>query len=137
MQKLNDQGVPPNQIVQISGHKNLNSLNNYSKLNQNQAIAISDILSSGGSSSCVRFSKSENVPNVQADGAAPHGFFVNPQFFGNVTFNFNSTSQKNTLSQQHYDLPLHRDRTPGPVGDSPVLVEPKYKRIRLIDSDSE
>ena len=66
MQKLNDQGVPPNQLVQISGHKNLNSLNNYSKLNQHQAMAVSDILSSGGSFSCVRFSKSENVQNVQA-----------------------------------------------------------------------
>jgi len=137
VQNLNDQGVPPNQIVQISGHKNLNSFNNYRKLSQKQAMAISDILSSGGSSSCVRFSKSENVQNVQADGAAPHGFFVNPQFFGNGTFHLNSTSQTNTLSQQQYDMPLHCGRTSGPVGDSPVLVEPKYKLIRLTNSDSE
>ncbi|XP_050413494.1 uncharacterized protein LOC126827957 [Patella vulgata] len=32
VQKLNDGGVAPNQIIQISGHKNVNSLNNYSCL---------------------------------------------------------------------------------------------------------
>ena len=36
VQKLNDQVVRTNQIVLIFGHKNMNSLNNYSNLNQNQ-----------------------------------------------------------------------------------------------------
>ena len=31
-QKLQDNGVPPNQIIQITGHKNLQSVNNYSSL---------------------------------------------------------------------------------------------------------
>jgi hypothetical protein len=35
IQKLSDEGVPVNQIMQISGHKNINSINNYSKLNPN------------------------------------------------------------------------------------------------------
>jgi hypothetical protein len=62
VQKLNYEGVPANQIVQISGHKNINSINNYSKLNNQQSMAISDILSdssrpkqhlaSGSRSSC-------------------------------------------------------------------------------------
>jgi len=30
VQKLQDNAVPPNQIVQITGHKNLQSVNNYS-----------------------------------------------------------------------------------------------------------
>ena len=32
IQKLNDQEVPPTHIMQISGHKNVQSLNNYSSL---------------------------------------------------------------------------------------------------------
>ena len=49
MQTLNDSDIPPNQAVQISGHKNINSLNNYSKLNPNQSKKISDILTTGHS----------------------------------------------------------------------------------------
>lgn len=35
LQTLSDFGVPPNQVVQITGHKNAKSLNNYSKMNEN------------------------------------------------------------------------------------------------------
>ena len=45
MQKLSDQNIPPNQIVQITGHKNLQSVNNYSHVNDNQHKNISKILS--------------------------------------------------------------------------------------------
>ena len=45
IQKLTDEGLPPNQIVQISGHKNVNSLNNYSHLKAEQTKKISSILS--------------------------------------------------------------------------------------------
>ena len=36
IQKLNDNNVPANQIMQISGHKNIASINNYSHINENQ-----------------------------------------------------------------------------------------------------
>lgn len=45
VQKLSDAGVPPNQIIQISGHKTVNSLNNYSAINRNQQKQISRTLS--------------------------------------------------------------------------------------------
>ncbi|CAH3180115.1 unnamed protein product [Porites evermanni] len=32
VQKLVDNDIPPNEIIQITGHKNVNSLNNYSSL---------------------------------------------------------------------------------------------------------
>ena len=32
VQKLVDNNIPPNEIVQITGHKNVNSLNNYSAI---------------------------------------------------------------------------------------------------------
>ena len=44
-QKLQDSGVPPNQIIQITGHKNLQSVNNYSFLWEKKMESISLILS--------------------------------------------------------------------------------------------
>ena len=46
VQKLQDSGVPPNQIIQITWHKNLQSVNNYSSLREKQMESISRILSS-------------------------------------------------------------------------------------------
>ena len=46
VQKLQDSGVPPNQIIQITGHKNLQSVNNYSSLWEKQVESISRNLSS-------------------------------------------------------------------------------------------
>ena len=50
MKKLNDNNVPPTHIMQISGHKNVQSLNNYSALSENQQRRISNILSGSGES---------------------------------------------------------------------------------------
>ena len=46
VQKLQDNDVLPNQIIQITGHKNLQSINNYSSLRERQIENISNILSS-------------------------------------------------------------------------------------------
>ena len=43
--KLNNEGVPPTHIMQISGHKNVQSLNNYSTLSERQKKNTSNILS--------------------------------------------------------------------------------------------
>ncbi|XP_071108325.1 uncharacterized protein KIAA1958-like [Haliotis cracherodii] len=45
VQKLTDSGVSPNDIIQISGHKNVNSINNYSSMNTEKQKGISRILS--------------------------------------------------------------------------------------------
>lgn len=45
MQKLQDSWVPLNQIVQIMGHKNLQSVDNYSSLQEKQIESIPCILS--------------------------------------------------------------------------------------------
>ena len=46
IQNLNDQEVPLTHIMQIPGHKNVQSLNNYSSLSEKQQQNISNILSS-------------------------------------------------------------------------------------------
>ena len=49
VQKLQDNNVPPNQIVQVTGHKNLQSVNYYSLLRERQMENISKIMSSSSS----------------------------------------------------------------------------------------
>ena len=66
IQKLNDEGVPPTHIMQISGHKNVQSLNNYSTLSERQQKNISNILSGhtemlGPSGYQVGFSSASNM----------------------------------------------------------------------------
>ena len=51
VQKLQDNNVPPNQIIQVTGHKNLQSINNYSGQRERQMESISNILSSTASTS--------------------------------------------------------------------------------------
>ena len=48
VQTLQDRNVPPTQIIQVTGHKNLQSVNNYSTLREKQQEDISTILSSRG-----------------------------------------------------------------------------------------
>lgn len=45
VQKLSEQNIPPNQIMQITGHRNLQSVNNYSHVSENQHKNISKLLS--------------------------------------------------------------------------------------------
>ena len=45
MQKLNNNNVPPTHIMQLSGHQNLQSVNNYSTLSKEQQKNMSLILS--------------------------------------------------------------------------------------------
>lgn len=45
VQKLNDNEIAPTQIMQITGHRNVNSVNNYSSLSDKQQENISSILS--------------------------------------------------------------------------------------------
>jgi len=46
VEQLQDGEVPPNQIIQITGHKKLQSVDNYSSLREKQMDNISHILSS-------------------------------------------------------------------------------------------
>ena len=50
-EELVDNDVPPNEIIQIIGHKNVNSLNNYSTLSDKKQQQISAVLSNTASTS--------------------------------------------------------------------------------------
>ena len=71
VQKLQHNGVPPNQIIQITGHKNLQSVNNYSSLREKQMEGISRILSpTTKAATNVAIAQTEN--NLTAQPLAEH-----------------------------------------------------------------
>ena len=45
IQKLNDSDIPPSHIMQLSGHRNVQSINNYSHTSRQQQKNMSRILS--------------------------------------------------------------------------------------------
>ena len=69
VQKLQDSGVSPNQIIQITGHKNVQSVNNYSSLREKQMESISRILSST-TKAATNVAQTEN--NLTAQPLAEH-----------------------------------------------------------------
>ena len=104
VQKLQDNDVPPNQIVQINGHKNLLSINNYSSLRERQIKNISKILSSSSSTMnavlpAVQLSLKSHFTEAHSSPSAAESP-LQTMFQGNYitggVFNINLAATKNT-----------------------------------------
>ena len=168
VQKLTDEGLPPNQIIQISGHKNVNSLNNYSHLKAEQTKNISSILSnrppvknptvSATISSCAAVDESPvevrstaNECQAPTSRATPQsyvpvlnhggfdiskigGMFSGNQIHGNININFNQSQQLSRT--QSYSTTCVSPTQRMSLQFSPPARK-SYKRIRVIDSDSD
>ena len=104
IQKLNDQEVPPTHIMQVSGHKNVQSLNNYSSLSEKQQRDISNILSASTSGSlAIRQTEEVSLSSRnQQSPQRPFSLFQGAKIQGG-TFNI----AINSLSQQSPDLSFH------------------------------
>ena len=63
IQKLNDSEIPPTYIMQLSGHKNVQSITNYSSLNLNQQKNVSGILSRASTQTQVTTATNETAAN--------------------------------------------------------------------------
>ena len=117
IQKLNDNNVPPNRIMQISGHKNVNSINNYSHINQTQHKDISRILHSNLdiNTADLQASSSKSIQAASTANVSIHGG-IQTLFAGPIHgANFNIHVHQNSP----YHSPDRRSR----------------KRVCLIDSD--
>ena len=158
VQKLNDAGVPPNQIIQVTGHKNVNSLNNYSSVNEVQQRDISRALNNvkpaneslqlpvpyrapappvpSGSETCSVPQNSNSYPSLQrqpqpvtrSDMLA--GFFSKNQINGAIHVHLNTQSNTSCVKNQQFTQSIHSP----PTSPTPVR---RFKRIRYIDSDSD
>ncbi|CAB4009971.1 zinc finger MYM-type 2-like [Paramuricea clavata] len=136
MQALVNQNFPPTDIIQLSGHKNLQSVTHYSTVNESQQMEMSRTLSSvatgklshlsnlttGNSGVEVHSStnrqKTTSEHNVQ-EHAMPALFSNATISGGSINISINTLKQSPTLSITNVDSP------------------PKtYKRLKLL-SDSE
>jgi len=67
VQKLVDSDIPPNETVQITGHKNINSLKNYSAISDKRQQQISGVLSGGKEPSTCTSSMIPSSPKLTVD----------------------------------------------------------------------
>ena len=130
MQKLNDHNIPPTHIMQLSGHRNLQSVNNYSTISNEQQQNMSMILSSGNNVKSSEISpclQSESAASAVAESSFTKSFPAAGPFSGAV-FNggqFNITI--NTLN-----------KSPSTTDNSFFSSKRSFKRIkRILESDDD
>ena len=123
VQKLQDNDDLPNQIIQITGHKNLQSINNYCSLRERQIENISNILTS---TALMNHEVSEvsqgafhfpvGAPPFQhyqlaasSSTSSVHENQLQTMFYGNAitggVFNINMASSQSAVSSPESELP--------------------------------
>ena len=136
VQKLQESGVPPNQIIQITGHKNLQSVNNYSSLREQQMESISRILSST-TKAATNVAQTEN--NLTAQPLAEYRIPSMSTTSSTLGVNSFNEDRLQTMFHGNYitggvfniNLALAKNEVKSPE------VDPKRKKRRLIiESDS-
>ena len=139
LQKCVDMGLPPTTTIQLSGHKNLQSINNYSKLNEQQQKRISqDLMTTHKTSTnttCV-----DDCSNNEINNECQNQETVVQ------TFSSQLSNQKTYHQQQAVASSIFQGTTTinggtfniycGPEATEPRSPKRKYRRI-LVSSDSE
>lgn len=138
IQTLTNNDIPATDIIQLSGHKNLQSVTNYSVVSEKQQVKMSRILSelmSGNVHSLEKTNSSQvgecsTDPSASSAGrsAADHHQQAMSLFTGAVihggqfSISINSLNQSPKLAIQEVE-----------VKSSPK----RYKRLKVLDSDSD
>ena len=101
IQTLSEHDIPPKQIAELSGHKNLKSIENYSTVSTKQQMHMSKVLSgvmadttasSSSETACPSSSDSQNIGKQSMalfSGAVIQG--------GNFSIHINTVNQSPTL----------------------------------------
>ena len=98
IQKLNDHEIPPTHIMQLSGHRNLQSITNYSSLNLNQQKNMSGILSR---TSQTQMTTSTGANNVASTSKTPMNFFEGaPISGGHISISMNTLTASPTIQSE-------------------------------------
>lgn len=114
IQKLKNNNIPDTDIIQVSGHKNIQSLNSYSKLSENRQEIISDILNDVPVKTQIQStSQVETVTESYSNSAQlPIQLFAGASVFGgNINIKINNMNSPKASN--------------------------KRRRIAVIDSDSD
>ena len=106
IQKLNDHEVPPTHIIQICGHKTVQSLNKYNSLSDKQQWDISNIMSASTSASgSLAIQETEEVSLSTGNQQSPQQALSLFQGANIQVGTFNISI--NSVSQQSPNLSLH------------------------------
>ena len=140
LQKCNDMGLAPTATVQISGHKNVQSINSYSKLNEQQQKKISTaLISTENNMSNTRIAL-QNSPPAAAAPHIPYSHHESPTNQSQaITYKRQSAhSQMSTIFQGKTTITggVFNFYTAERCQSSPQRPK-KFRRIMQIDSDSD
>ena len=135
VQKLNDNNVPANQIMQITGHKNINSVNNYSSLSDGQMQQISNILS---------FSEVENSTEMAPQSSTACAKLQEYQYSSTSTAKeqFHPTNIGSLFSGAvtggtfHIDVKFQQLDSSNKRSETETSTR-SFKRIKVLESSSE
>ncbi len=140
VQKLNDNEVPPTHIMQLSGHKNIQSINNYSQVSEQQQKTMSRILSGSSSTKPVVLEcTSQNNKRVLAQGETMscrsyHSVSGLPSS-SNPTSAATGLFSGAVINGGHFNININT------VNKSPTTVSTtnrhSFKRIKILDSSDE
>ena len=113
VQTLQDNNVPPTQIVQVTGHKNLQSVNNYSTLGDRQQESISSILSSTARQPGIagrrnQISAESEGLSVSLPSALFHGNHITGGTFNVHISTTSSLASSTTISESSKRKKLHK-----------------------------
>lgn len=123
IQTLSENNVPPTQIAQLSGHKNLKSIENYSHLSTKQQMNMSHMLTNISSSTCTSitpFTQTANTstsavqevsPVVNSGQRAAMALFSNAVIHGGqFSVTINAVNQSPPLTPLYENPPKQRKR---------------------------
>lgn len=97
IQKLNNHEIPPTHIMQLSGHRNVQSITNYSSLNPNQQKNMSGILSR---TSQTQMTTSTVANNVASTSKTPMNFFEGAAISGGyISISINTLTTSPTIQR--------------------------------------
>ena len=123
IKKLNGSEIPPTHIIQLSGHKNIQSITNYNSLNLNQQKDISGFLSRESSQTQVTTATNETAGASTCTSKTPMIFFDGAVISGGqFTISINALTTSPTI------------QTRSSVTET---TEKRWKRIRIEEFDSD
>ena len=124
IQTLSEHDIPPTQIAQLSGHKNLKSIENYSTVSTKQQMHMSKVLSSvmaGTTASSSSETACSSSSDSQSTGKQSMALFSGAVIQGgNFSININTVNQSPTLATNP---------------SSPEAV--RWKRLRPLELESD
>lgn len=139
-QTLLDHDIPPTEIIQITGHKNLQSVNNYSAMGEKQQEKISSILSASSTTttSATQPMVSRQVGEFSTASEIQSYHATRPEFQSVPPDRLSSLFLGNHITGGTFNV--HVSTTSSLASSSTLIAESpkrkKYRRVRVLDSDS-